>query len=166
MGGPSEPLLHHTVPMGQLLVCPVPAILTVHGLGSCVAIFLYASRQQVGGMAHALLPSGSRSERERTPGKFVPSALEMMLRKFDDLGVGTAALVAKLTGGASMFAGAARERQPIGDRNVRAAVRALEEARIPLVASDVGGTLGRTVRASTGAGTLEIRTLRQPARLI
>ena len=166
MSEPAAPLLHHPVPMGQLLVCPVPAILTVHGLGSCVAIFLYTARHRIGGMAHTLLPGGSRSERERTPGKFVPSALEAMLRKFEDLGVEPAGLVAKITGGASMFAGAARERQPIGDRNVRAAVRALEEMEIPLVASDVGGTLGRTVRASTGDGTLEIRTLRQSPRSI
>jgi chemotaxis protein CheD len=152
--------------MGRLLVCPVPAILSVHGLGSCVAIFLYAARQRVGGLAHALLPGGSRPERERTPGKFVASALEAMLRKFEDLGVDPAHLVAKLTGGASMFAGAAKERQSIGDRNVRAAVRALEEMKIPLVASDVGGALGRTIHASTGDGTVEIRTLRQPPRTI
>jgi len=162
---PSEPL-ELSVPMGQLVVCPVPALLVVHGLGSCVAVFLHDRRRRIGGMAHALLPGGSRAERERTPGKFVASAIDLMLRKFEDLGVGVPALVAKICGGASMFLGVTCERQKIGDRNVRAALRALEELRIPVVAQDVGGTVGRTVRARTEDGVLEVSSLRQEPRTI
>lgn len=166
MRSTTRELVQQTVPIGQLIVCPVPAVLSVHGLGSCVAVFLYDPRQRVGGMAHALLPGGSRFERERTPGKYVPSAIEAMLRKFDDLGVRAADLVAKITGGASMFLGVARERQGIGERNVRAALRTLADLGIPVVAQDVGGSCGRTVQARTADGVLEIRSLRQPPRLI
>ncbi len=158
--------LRQSVSIGQLLVCPVPAFLSVHGLGSCVAVFLYCARQQMGGLAHTLLPTGTRAERERTPGKFVPSAVELMLRKFEDFGVRTSDLVAKITGGASMFVGVARERQRIGERNVRAALRALQEAGVPVVGQDVGGSLGRTVVANTAEGVVEIRTLRGPARVL
>jgi chemotaxis protein CheD len=163
----APPLVRQMVPMGQLVVCPVPAILIVHGLGSCVAVFLYDERHRVGGLAHALLPSGSRGERERTPGKYVSSAIEAMLRKFEDLGVAASELVAKVAGGAAMFVSAAREqRQGIGERNVRATLRALEERGIPVLGSDVGGCCGRTVQARTADGILEVSSLRQPPRLL
>ncbi len=144
----------------------MPAILSVYGLGSCVAIFLYHARQHIGGMAHVLLPSGNRSERQRTPGKYVPSAIELMLRKFEDLGVSPDGLVAKLVGGASMFVGATRGGGGIGGRNVRAALRVLDETGIQVVATDVGGHRGRSVRAHTLDGHLEVSSLRQPARLL
>jgi len=162
----TAPVLEQTVPIGQLVVCPVPAVLTVHGLGSCVAIFLHHPEHRIGGLAHALLPSGKRAERERTPGKYVPSAIEMMLRSFEDLGVSASGLVAKLVGGASMFAEAIPERQGIGDRNVRAARRALTEFSIPVVASDTGGQRGRSLRAHTQNGLIEVSSLRQPPHLL
>lgn len=166
MPSPLPGPLQQSVPIGHLIVCPVPAVLTVHGLGSCVAVFLYDGRHRIGGLAHALLPGGSRAERERTPGKYVPSAIETMLRKFDDLGVRVADLVAKIAGGASMFVGVARERQGIGERNVRAAIRALEDLGIPVVGKDVGGCSGRTVQARTDDGVVEVSTLRQaPLRI-
>jgi chemotaxis protein CheD len=158
--------LEQEVPIGQLVVCPVPAILTVHGLGSCVAVFFHDPRRCIGGMAHALLPTGSRAERERTPGKYVPSALEAVVRKFEDLGVRAHELVAKVAGGAAMFVGTARDRQGIGDRNVRAALRALQEMGIRVTGQDVGGSSGRTLRARTTDGVLEVSTLRQPPRVI
>lgn len=152
--------------MGQLVVCPIPAVLTVHGLGSCVAVFLYDGGRRVGGLMHALLPSGSRPERARTPGKFVPSAIEEMLRKFGELEVRPQDLVAKVVGGASMFVNMASEEQGIGRRNVHAALRALAELKIRVAGQDVGGASGRTVRARTLDGVVEVSTLRQPPRLL
>ncbi len=166
MATQTAPILEQPVPIGRLVVCPVPAVLTVYGLGSCVVIFLHHPDHRIGGLAHALLPSGKRSERERTPGKFVPSSVEVMLQKFDDLGVRGKGLVAKLVGGASMFVGATRERHGIGERNIRAAQKVLAEHGIPVVASDTGGHSGRSLRAYTQDGLLEVSTLRQPPQVL
>ena len=64
-------------------------------------------------------------------------------------------LVAKITGGASMFA--ATGAMQIGDSNNEAVRRILTELRIPIAGEDVGGSKGRkaTFEAETGALTIE-----------
>jgi chemotaxis protein CheD len=69
---------------------------------------------------------------------------------------------AKLVGGACMFgalmpiAGLA-----MGERNVLAVREALELARVPIAAQDVGGEHGRTVLFDTRDGRVVVKSVRQ-----
>ncbi len=47
----------------------------------------------------------------------------------------------------------------IGDRNVEAAQRILEEFDIPVVFQETGGNSGRTVLFDSGTGKVSIKTL-------
>ena len=47
----------------------------------------------------------------------------------------------------------------IGERNVAATLKALEEAKIPVIAQDTGGNYGRTVELYTEDVTLLIKTI-------
>jgi chemotaxis protein CheD len=69
-------------------------------------------------------------------------------------------LVAKMAGGAQMFAFmGGSDTMRIGPRNVEATKQALEYFMIPLVAEDTGGNYGRTVELNSQTGVFIIRSV-------
>jgi Chemotaxis protein; stimulates methylation of MCP proteins len=47
----------------------------------------------------------------------------------------------------------------VGARNAEAVINALRDAGIPLVAKDVGGSVGRTLRLISDNGVVAVRTI-------
>lgn len=142
-------------------------ILVTLGLGSCVAIMLHDRVAGVGAMAHVLLPSRSLARDTTNPAKFPETAVPFLVDQLKGLGAEPRRLVAKLAGGASMFAqlmtpGAVQ----MGERNVAAARNALRAASIPIVREAVGGERGRTVRFHVRDGRVEIRSVGADATII
>jgi chemotaxis protein CheD len=106
-------------------------------------------------MNHFLLPL--HVEREKSP-RFgtvaVPQLIDAVLRA----GASRAGLVAKVFGGASVIGALARGRR-LGDENAALALRILEEARIPVLDHDVGGSRGRKLVFFADVGTAWVRQL-------
>jgi chemotaxis protein CheD len=151
---------------GELRVAGAPGRLVIHGLGSCVAVFIYDPEARVGGLAHVLLPRPPGEPAGRA-GRYATTAVPAIVEESIRLGAQRAALLAKVTGGSRMFAWDAGGGRPtIGDKNVEAALRALEEAGVRVIGADVGGERGRTVVADLGDGSLTIRTIRGEPRVI
>ena len=152
---------------GELRVAEAPARLAIHGLGSCVAVFVYDPEARVGGMAHILLPSPPRDDEAGSSGRYATTAVAAVVAESIRLGARRAALHAKVTGGSRMFAfDAGKDRPTVGDKNVAAALRALREAGVTIVATDVGGDHGRTVVADLQDGTLTITTVRGGSKIV
>ena len=83
-----------------------------------------------------------------------------MLNDVLKLGAVRSRLVAKIAGGAQMFAFAnATDIMRVGARNAEAITNLLKEMKIPLVAQDVGGTYGRTVSIDLNSGDYTVRTI-------
>ncbi len=136
------------------------AVLVTLGLGSCVAIMLHDPGACAGAMAHILLPSRSLARDTSNPAKFPETAVPLLVERLVALGADPRRLVAKLAGGASMFAalmlpGAVQ----MGERNVVAAREALRRAGIPVAREAVGGGAGRSVRFFVKDGRVEIRSV-------
>ena len=130
------------------------------GLGSCVAIMLYDQETKIGGMAHVLLPSRSLARDATNPAKFPETAVPLLIQRLTQLGADPRRLVAKLAGGASMFAALMTPGTiQMGERNIVASRNALRDAAIPIVAEAVGGGQGRSVRFHLADGSIEIRTV-------
>ncbi|HKR56856.1 MAG TPA: chemotaxis protein CheD [Gemmatimonadales bacterium] len=130
------------------------------GLGSCVAIMLYDKETRIGGMAHVLLPSRSLARDATNPAKFPETAVPLLVQRMTQLGADPRRLVAKLAGGASMFAALMTPGTiQMGERNIVASRNALRDAAIPIVAEAVGGGQGRSVRFHLADGSIEIRTV-------
>jgi chemotaxis protein CheD len=125
-------------------------------LGSCVSVCLWDRETRSGGLNHFLLPYSSREEGGAC--RFGPSAMENLLEKVLALGCERRNLTARLFGGASQF-DPAPDRASIGAQNVAVATRFLEEAGIPLVAREIGGTRGRRILFSIASGDVSVRTL-------
>ena len=131
--------------------------LRTSGVGSCVVIALHDERAGVSGLLHFMLPRAeSRSARD-PPAKYADTGLEAMLAEFEAAGGEPRRAWAKLAGGAKMLEFEAFDR-PIGDRNAEAALEVLENHRIPVRGTDVGGDAGRMVTFDPATGELSIKT--------
>ena len=143
--------------MGELRVAHDPAVLTCIGLGSCVGLVLYDAIAKVGGVAHIMLPRHSEI-RGSSPGKCADSAVEALLKNLERCGASPRHLQAKLFGGANMFPAIHSETLVhIGQRNLEAVRRELTQRRIPVVAEEVGGAIGRTIVFDTKDGCVHVR---------
>lgn len=128
--------------------------LTTSGLGSCVAVALYEPVSGTRGLLHAMLPDrDDRAPPTAPPAKYVDTGIESLLDGIADAGGHLDRLEARLVGGSEMIdlGGDA-----VGPRNVAAAEAELLARSIPVVDSDVGGGVGRSVRFETD-GSLHIR---------
>ena len=135
-------------------------VLVTLGLGSCVAIMLHDPEAHAGAMAHVLLPSRSLSRDASNQAKFPETAVPFLIERLCVLGAEPRHLVAKLAGGASMFAQLMTPGSlQMGERNIAAARSVLRAAGIPIVAEAVGGGTGRSVRFYVADGRVEIRSV-------
>ena len=135
-------------------------VLKTTGLGSCVGLTLYDNAARIAGMAHIMLPSSEIAREERfNRAKYADTALPDMLEAMIAAGASLRRLVAKLAGGAQMFAFAGQDTMRIGPRNVETCKAMLAELDIPLVAEDTGSNYGRTIELDSATGILTIRSI-------
>ena len=146
-----------TVGMGQIASSKAPSRLK-SVLGSCVGVAISHPRYPVGVLAHVVLPEAFG--RGGAPGKFADTAIPHMLQMLDNLGVPRAGRIAKIAGGARMFAVSGP--MQVGDNNVDAVDRALSAAGLRISAKDVGGTAGRRLTFDCSNGELQIEIVGKP----
>lgn len=157
------------VGMADLKTCRYPDVLTTLGLGSCVGIALYDPVTKIGGLAHIMLPDSSQIQNNQNIAKFADTGVSELIRQMIFTGAPKSRLVAKIAGGAQMFAfknEAADNILRVGDRNVEAVRRALAREGIFIVAQDVGQNYGRTVELYTEDGSFVIRAVGRQVRTI
>ncbi len=151
------------VPLGHLTVSTNPAeVLGVYGLGSCVAVIMYDPAAIVGGVLHALLPTKPRttSSLSTLPTKFVDQGIHKLLTELCAAGAETARSQVYLCGGAKVVAGTNyNEIFNIGQRNIEAAQKILQEKGLKIDATAVGGNKGRTVKLHILNGRLTVKAL-------
>ncbi len=139
-------------------VVQVPWRIRTTGLGSCVGVVLFDRQSGYSGMVHVMLPSAPDSQLS-IPCKYADTAISWLIGALLARGCVKAHLKAKLAGGAQMFAASIKsDLMRVGPRNIEAVQRELEIARIPILAQDVGGSVGRTIEFDPVTGALEIRT--------
>lgn len=148
--------LHERVRVGVAELDVTSAgVLTTSGLGSCLGIALYDETTGVAGLAHLMLPSAGEST-DGTPAKFVDTGIPALLSAMAARGADTDAVTAKLAGGSDMYSFAGDD-PPIGQRNVEAARATLDRLDVPVVAENVGGNHGRSLRFDAANGELLVR---------
>lgn len=135
-------------------------VLKTTGLGSCVGLTLYDSTTRIAGMAHIMLPSSEIAREEQfNRAKYADTAVPDMLEALIAAGASRRRLVAKLAGGAQMFAFAGQDTMRIGPRNVETCKTLLNTLEIPLVAEDTGANYGRTIELDSATGILTVRSI-------
>jgi chemotaxis protein CheD len=134
------------------------AILITSGLGSCVALSLHDPSTGVAGLAHILLPSAGTGPPSIHPAKYADTGVPLLLDEMRRNGA-SGRVVARMAGGARMFAALLSSGTNMGQRNIIATRAAVEKLGIRVVAEDVGGEHGRSVRVDSASGAMRVRSL-------
>jgi len=139
------------VRMGEMAVSrSARDVLSVVGLGSCVAIILIAPEKGAAGLAHVVLPERRMTGGREAPlAKFADTAVTALLDDMRPYRVKAEDCYAVLVGGATMFGHTHSSKLAgVGDRNVEAAREWVHAAGIGIASEEVGGTSGRSVHVA------------------
>jgi chemotaxis protein CheD len=148
------------VGMADYKVGSAPSTIISYGLGSCIGISLYDPQAKIGGLLHIMLPDSTQARPTENPAKFADTGLPLMLKDVLALGAVKTRLVAKIAGGAQMFAFQnATDIMRVGSRNAEAAKKILKDQGIKIIAEDTGGTYGRTVSIDLNTGVYKVKTI-------
>ncbi|GAB3318232.1 chemotaxis protein CheD [Haloplanus salinarum] len=131
------------------------AVLTTSGLGSCLGVGLFDESAGVAGLAHTMLPTAPGDADEVA--KFADTGIAAVVDEMRREGSSVDDITAKLAGGSAMFEFDSQE-QSIGERNVAVGRATLERLGIPVVAADVGGDSGRSLRFRGDTGVLVVKS--------
>ncbi len=155
------------VGMADLKTCKSPDGVTTLGLGSCVGIAIRDPQTKIGGLAHIMLPDSTAMKNNSNIPKFADTGIEELVKQIVALGALRARLVAKIAGGAQMFAFQNKsDMVQVGARNVEAVKKKLGEMKIRILAEDTGKDFGRTVIFYPETGDYIIRAVGKPERTI
>lgn len=157
------------VGMADLKTCRYPDDLTTLGLGSCVGIALYDPATKLGGLAHVMLPDSTQIQNNQNIAKFADTGVRELIRQMVAMGASKPRLVAKIAGGAQMFAFKNNTSDAIlrvGERNVESVKRVLAKEGIRILAQDTGENYGRTVELHTQDGAFVIKAVGRVVRII
>jgi chemotaxis protein CheD len=121
-------------------------------LGSCIGLTLYDATYKVAGLAHVVLPQ-SKGE-TGVPGKFVDTAIPVLLKEMKQLAGRAIEPTARIVGGANMFA--TNVVRTIGRQNIDASEELLDRMGIPIVGRHCGGEKGRRMTVDTTSGVITI----------
>jgi chemotaxis protein CheD len=94
--------------------------------------------------------------------KYVEGGIEGLIAAMAKQGANKSRLIVRIIGGANMLLSSGLTRSfDIGTRNVEAAHTTLNRLKMPILASDVGGHTGRTVRVYVAENRVTVRVIGQ-----
>lgn len=150
--------LEYIIAAGKYQIAGHPTKLKCVGLGSCVAIALYDWTHKMGGLSHAMLPFFSDGIDKKNPGKYVDTAIYLMVDEMLEQGIRKGNIKARLIGGAQMFSYISSANLDIGSQNINSARETLEKEKIKIIEEELGGTKGRTLTFDISTGAIEVLT--------
>lgn len=153
------------VAIARHAVVSAPGRLMCVGVGSCVVITLHDPATSTGALAHVLLPTEADGTATGHPARYATTAVPLLVNALRARGA-AGPFVAKLAGGAGLFADVLTSKGRIGERNVEAARAALAEADIAVTAEDVGGASGRSIVFDVETGNVAVRLAGGDTRVI
>ena len=155
------------VAMADLQIAKAPDCLTTLGLGSCIGVALYDPVTKVSGLLHFMLPDSTQIRNNSNRAKFADTGIEDLITLMVSMGANKNRLVAKIAGGAKMFATSGMsEILCVGDRNAEAAKKELAARNIRILAQDTGLDYGRTVEFYSETGDYKIKAVGKGVKVI
>ncbi|MFC4023128.1 chemotaxis protein CheD [Oceanobacillus longus] len=156
------------VGIADLNIVKAPDTIRTSGLGSCVGVVIYDSSKKIAGLSHVLLPDSKAAKQVKVnEHKYADTAISCLIRLLLENGARKYALKAKIAGGAQMFQfTSGSDIMRIGQRNAEAVKQKLHELQVPIIATDIGGNVGRTIEFDPVTCTLSIRKINKETFLI
>jgi chemotaxis protein CheD len=128
-------------------------------LGSCVAATFWHAAQRLGGMCHYVLPHRGADVSTPVPdGRYGTEVLDVIHRMMRRAGTRPVEYEVNLFGGGNMFPGMASSTKAlVGDKNVAAGRRLLQDLGFVISSEHVAGTGYRVVELDVGTGQIDVR---------
>ena len=145
------------VGISDVKLSKAPGVIITYALGSCIGVCFYDPAVRLGALLHIMLPDAPAKIDNIF--KYADTGIPETLRKMESLGANRSRITAKIAGGAQMFqVPGDNTLGNIGKRNADSVKMTLLKNRIRLLASDVGGSMARTVEFDTSSGIAKVRT--------
>ena len=156
-----------TVRMGECAVAGGDTLLRCVGLGSCLAVAIFAPSQQLAALAHCMLPARDGGESDGGgAGKYVETAVPHLLAVLRAAGA-REPFTATLVGAASMFPGLGTGFvRDIAVANLVTARTMLTSSAVPVRSEDTGGHIGRSVLVDPATQRVIVHTIRHGDRCL
>ena len=155
------------VGIADMNVVMEPNTITTIGLGSCVGIALWDRTSRIGGLVHVMLPDSTQVKSNSNLAKFADTGVPELVKMMEAKGARRSNLVAKIAGGAQMFAFQNKsDLMGVGERNIAATKKALAGLGIPIISEDVGANYGRTVVLNPANGNYEVKAVGKELKII
>ncbi len=155
------------VGMADMNTCSGNDAITTLGLGSCIGVVLYDPVKKICGMVHVMLPDSSIIRNNDNPAKFADTGIANLIDMVCKMGTTKSSLVAKMAGGAQMFAfNTDNDLLRVGQRNAEACREVLKKNNIKLISEDCGDRFGRTIEFYPETSELHVKAIGKPLRII
>lgn len=150
--------MQHVVGIAEMCVSESAAdTLTTYSLGSCIGLSVYDPIAGVGGMVHTMLPLSKMDPAKAVnkPCMYTDTGVAALLTEVLGKGAKKVNLIVKIAGASSMLDD--RRFFRIGERNLAVVRKMMWRNGILIGASDVGGSISRTMslRLDTGITTIK-----------
>ena len=144
--------------LGMMKIVKQPTILSVIGIGSCVALAVRDRTSNASGLAHIVLPNSANMEdAKRTPGKYSNTAVHTLIEGLLLIGASIDDITAKIVGGARVLETGGFD----GVKNISSTRNELKRRGVKIVGEDVGLAYGRTMRFDTASGKITVHRYQQ-----
>lgn len=134
-------------------------VLVTYSLGSCLGITVYDPELKVGGMVHCMLPISNLygNKHADKPCMFVDTGIMSLLKALFEKGVRKSRAVVKVVGGSDVLK-VKGQMFRIGERNLAVLRKIMWKNNMLIAASEVGGSVSRTLRLDIDTGRVIIKT--------
>ena len=142
------------VSTGQLKVTTDDVILRSIAIGSCVVIVAYDSKQNMGALAHVMLPGRAPTGKSST-GKIVEKtryaadAIDELIKQMRAAGSELVDIETVLVGGGNILQ---KKDDTVCQNNIQSTISLLEQKNIPIKAAVLGGTRRKGVFLDVASG--------------
>ncbi|MBP7459773.1 MAG: chemotaxis protein CheD [Candidatus Delongbacteria bacterium] len=139
---------------------PVDQIIT-YSLGSCLGITIYDPGSKIGGMIHLMLPDSGIESFNRTinPYKYVDTGIPLIFNQLQKMGLDRKRAVIKVAGASQLLD--SKGIFNIGKKNYEALQTILAKDQLRITASDIGGTINRTMTLNIDTGRVVLKCSNQ-----
>jgi chemotaxis protein CheD len=140
-------------------------VLITYSLGSCIAVAIWDPDTAVAGLLHFMLPESqlAPNRADLNPAMFCDTGVPKLFRCAYELGASKERLCVKIAGGAQLLGDNGIFN--IGKRNYLALRRVFWKSGVLISATDVGGSVSRSVKINVGSGVVTVKTRTQESVL-
>jgi chemotaxis protein CheD len=149
------PIGHYALINGAYTSNNESPIISIYGLGSCIALILIDKNRKLCGMSHILLPDSGERKNIEYPHKYADLSVKKLHEELIEKGAEKKHIYAYIIGGSKIFDA---DINITGKENINSVKKELDKLNIKIINESVGGRRGRNIKFNTQDFTILVRS--------